>query len=99
MSRITKLYNPAELNEIISIVANSSDISLEPFQRAGRIVKKLHDEGFKIVRFRADEPTRPRVPDLGAALGMQPLQEHERTPEEVAQDEAALKRLFDGRSR
>jgi len=34
------------------------------------------------------------VPDLGAALGMQPLQPG-RTPEDAARDEAALKRLFD----
>lgn len=48
MSRITKLYKPEDLNEIISLMANKLDISLDPFTRISRLVKELH--GWKIVK-------------------------------------------------
>lgn len=55
MSRITKLYKPAELSEIISLMQNSYDSSLDPFQRMSRLVKALHDAGWKIERMQKEK--------------------------------------------
>lgn len=56
--RITKLYKPGDLSAIISLMQNSYDSSLEPFQRMSRLVKALHDAGWKIERMEKEKPAR-----------------------------------------
>lgn len=60
MSRRTNLYKPEDLSEILSLMCNSYDSSLEPFQRMSRLVKALHDAGWKIERIDAKkgQPTK-----------------------------------------
>lgn len=53
MSRTTKLYKSADLNELLSLIQNTYDNEhrgFDPLVRAGRLVKELHDNGWKIVK-------------------------------------------------
>ena len=51
MSRITSLYKPDDLNELLSLIEdNLGSTNMDPLVRAGRLVKVLHDNGWKIVK-------------------------------------------------
>lgn len=51
------MYNPQELNEILSLIEdNLGSVNMDPLVRAGRLVKVLHDNNYKIVKLN-EKPT------------------------------------------
>lgn len=54
MKKLTKLYNPSEMKEILDIMQENFDSSLDPFKRMSTIVIALHKRNYKIIKLNED---------------------------------------------
>jgi hypothetical protein len=50
VKRTTTLYNPRELKEILDIMQENFDITVDPSQRMAIVLLALHNKGYKIIK-------------------------------------------------
>jgi len=49
---LVSTYRPQDLQEVLSVIEGNLDSSLDPMQRATKVVMALHKAGWKIVNIK-----------------------------------------------